>query len=228
LKLQAPPGSCLMQTQHSSTRSETRRRTIVLAAAIAGMLGPVLFVTVLLALTALQYEFMFGIGWSPLADPADAWPSGLALGPYGSLQDANFVVSGLLLALFATGLHLGLGDRRGAGAGPVLLFLAGMAMALMGFETDPIQGVGPRTLHGLVHDAAFVFFILAMLAALFSLWRRFRKDPRWHGHARYTLATGMLAVLLLLLPGVAYYLFIATLLAWMFLTALRLWLLSPL
>jgi hypothetical protein len=217
-----------MQTQHSSTRSETRRRTIVLAAAIAGMLGPVLFVTVLLALTALQYEFMFGIGWSPLADPADAWPSGLALGPYGSLQDANFVVSGLLLALFATGLHLGLGDRRGAGAGPVLLFLAGMAMALMGFESDPIQRVGPRTLHGLVHDAAFVFFILAMLAALFSLWRRFRKDPRWHGHARYTLATGMLAVLLLLLPGVAYYLFIATLLAWMFLTALRLWLLSPL
>jgi hypothetical protein len=103
-----------------------------------------------------------------------------------------------------------------------------MAMALMGFESDPIQRVGPRTLHGLVHDAAFVFFILAMLAALFSLWRRFRKDPRWHGHARYTLATGMLAVLLLLLPGVAYYLFIATLLAWMFLTALRLWLLSPL
>lgn len=76
---------------------------IIMAAALAGMLGPVLFVTVILALTALQYDFMLEIGWRPLADPADAWPSGLALGPYGPLQDANFVASGLLLALFATG-----------------------------------------------------------------------------------------------------------------------------
>ena len=96
-------------------------------------------------------------------------------------------------------------------------------MALMAFETDPIQRVGPRSLHGLVHDAAFVLFILAVLAALLSLWRGFRKDLRWRDHARYTLVTGMLAMLLLLLPGVAYYLFIVTLLTWIFLTAARLW-----
>lgn len=119
---------------------------IIMAAALAGMLGPVLFVTVILALTALQYDFMLEIGWRPLADPADAWPSGLALGPYGPLQDANFVASGLLLALFATGLHLGVGDRRGLGAGPGLLLLAGTAMALMGFESDPRRRVGPRSL----------------------------------------------------------------------------------
>ncbi|MBA3704084.1 MAG: DUF998 domain-containing protein [Rubrobacteraceae bacterium] len=196
---------------------------IIMAAALAGMLGPVLFVTVILALTALQYDFMLEIGWRPLAEPADAWPSGLALGPYGLLQNANFVASGLLLALFATGLHLGVGDRRGLRAGPALLLLAGMAMALMGFERDPIRRVGPRSLHGLVHDAAFVLFILAMLAALFSLWRGFGKHLCWRGHARYTLATGMLAVLFLFLPGVAYYLFIVTLLTWIFVTAMRLW-----
>jgi uncharacterized membrane protein YidH (DUF202 family) len=195
-----------------------------MAAALAGMFGPVLFVTVLLALTALQYDFMLGIGWRPLADPAGAWPSGLALGPYGTLQDAIFVGAGLLLALFATGLRFGVGGRRGLGTGPALLFMAGIAMALMAFETDPIHRVGPRSLHGLVHDAAFVLFILAMLAALFSLWRGFRKHLQWRSHAHYTLATGMFAVLLLLLPGVAYYLFIVTLLAWIFVTAMRLWL----
>jgi Protein of unknown function (DUF998) len=199
-----------MQLRMSSARSETRRRIIITAAALAGMLGPVMFVTVLLALSALQYDFMLEIGWCPLA-----------LGPYGLLQDANFVASGLLLMLFATGLHLGVGDTRGLG--PALLFVAGTAMALMGFESDPIQRVGPRSLHGLVHDAAFVLFISAMMAALFALWRGFRKDLRWRDHARYTLATGMLAVLLLLLPGVAYYLFIVTLLAWIFVTAMRLW-----
>ena len=93
-------------------------------------------------------------------------------------------------------------------------------------ETDPIRKIGPRNLHGLIHDVAVVIFVLAFPAALFSLWRRFETDPRWRGHARYTLATGILAVLLLLLPGVAYYAFIITLLAWIEATAIRLWRLS--
>ena len=201
---------------------ETRRRVIIKIAALAGMVGPILFGSVLLTLTALEYDFMLGIGWHPITDPADAWPSALALGPYGSLQVANFVVSGILLMLFAPGLHLGITKQRASRTGPGLLFAAGMAMALMGFETDPIQRVGPRTLHGLIHDVAFVLFIVALLGAVLSLWRRFKTDPRWRGHARYTLAIGVLAIMFLLLPGVAYYLFILTLLAWIEVTAIRL------
>ena len=125
-----------------------KRQTITMAGAFAGMVSPVLFGAVLALLTVLQHDFMMGIGWRPLVDPADAWPSGLALGPYGFLQIANFVASGLLLALFAIGLHLEVGDGRGSEVGPCLLFVAGATMALMGFETDPIRRVGPRTLHG--------------------------------------------------------------------------------
>ncbi len=51
--------------------------------AVAGMAGPALFAAMLLALTALQYDFLLGIGWRPLRDPAGTWPSVLALGPYG-------------------------------------------------------------------------------------------------------------------------------------------------
>ena len=154
-----------------------KRRTITMAGAFAGMVSPVLFGAVLALLTALQHDFMIGIGWRPLVDPADAWPSGLTLGPYGFLQIANFVASGLLLALFAIGLHLEVGDGRGSEVGPCLLFVAGVAMALMGFETDPIRRGGPRTLHGLIHDAAFVLFVLALLAALFMLGQRFKTAP---------------------------------------------------
>jgi hypothetical protein len=96
-------------------------------------------------------------------------------------------------------------------------------MALMGFKTDPIRRVGPRSLHGLIHDSAFVIFVLAFLTALSFLWLRLREDVRWQRHARYTLATGILAVPLLLLPGVAYYLFLIALLAWIEVTATRLW-----
>ena len=194
-----------------------------MSAALAGIIGPLLFGGVLLALSRLEYDFMLGIGWRPVANPSGAWPSGLALGPYGLAQVVNFVVSGLLLSFFAIGLHLGTRDGHGSPLGPAFLFVAGAAMALMGFETDPIRRIGPRSLHGLIHDAAFVIFVLAFLAALFSLWRRLEADPRWRGHARYTLATGILAVLLLLMPSVAYYLLIVTLLAWIEVTAIRLW-----
>jgi uncharacterized protein DUF998 len=196
----------------------------VRVAAVAGMVGPVLFAAILLALTVVHYDLMLGIGWRPLRDPVGAWPSGLALGPWGWVQVLNFTLSGLLLAVFAIGLHLG--TTGGSRSGPALLFVAGLAMALMGFETDPIQRTAPRTPHGLVHDLAFVAFVLALLPAFYFLWRRFRKDSLWRSHARYTLVTGLLATLLLLLPGVAYYLFIAVVLAWFELTAVRLWRLS--
>lgn len=188
------------------------------------MIGPVLFCVVLFSLTVLQYDFMLGIGWRPIRDPASAWPSGLALGPYGWAQNANFGLSGALLAAFALGLRRGTGERSRAGTS--LLFVAGAAMALMAFETDPIQRTGPRTLHGWVHDAAFVIFVLVLVLALFLLWRGMRDDPLWRGHARYTLATGLCATLLLFLPGVAYYLFLIVVLVWIELTAMRLWRLS--
>jgi Protein of unknown function (DUF998) len=201
------------------------KRRIIKLAGIAGMIGPVLFGGVLLALSILEYDFMLRIGWQPVTDPAGAWPSGLALGPYGAVQIVNFVVSGFLLCLFALGLYVGIATGRASIApGPVLLFLAGMAMALMGFRTDPIERVGPRSLHGLIHDSAFVVFVLAFLAALLFLWWGLRWDARWRGHANYTLTTGIVAVFLLLLPGVAYYLVLLTLLAWIEVTAVRLWL----
>src|SRR5215210_3106160 len=216
----------MLGTRELEAMAGTKQQTTVRVGAFAGTVGPVLFGVVLMVLTAIQHDFMIGIGWRPLEDPAGAWPSGLALGPYGWVQVLNFVVSGLLLMLLAVGLHRGATSGHGSRIGPTLLLVAGAAMALMGFETDPILREGPRTLHGLVHDLAFVLFVLALLSSLFFLWRRLRRDVPWRGHARYTLATGMIATLLISLPGVAYYLFIAVVLTWMEVTAIQLWRLS--
>jgi hypothetical protein len=199
------------------------KRTMIRMAAVAGMAGPVLFGTVLVALTVFRYDFMLGMGWRPLGDPAGAWPSGLALGPYGRVQTLTFVISGFLLATFAVGLHLGVADGRGSGVGPALHFVAGVAIVLMAFETDPLRRTTSRTLHGLIHDLAFVLFVLALLFALFFLWRRLRKDPLWRSHARYTLVTGIVATLLFLLPGAAYYVYFAVVLAWISITGYNLW-----
>ena len=182
-------------------------------------MGPPLFAAVLAGLTALQYDFMLGIGWRPIQDPAGAWPSGLALGPHGWAMDAGFAVSGILLVVFALGLHREM--PRGSKAGPALLSLSGAAMALLAFETDPIRRTGPRSWHGLVHDVAFVVFALALLLSLLALWHRMRGDPGWRRHARLTLATAVICAACLVLPGVAYYLFLAAALAWIWATALK-------
>lgn len=190
-------------------------------AGIAGILGTTLFAAALVFLTIVEYEFMLSIGWKPLSDPGGAWPSGLALGPYGWMINAGFIISGSLLMVFSIGLHRGI--KEGSRIGPAFLFVSGAAMASMAFSTDPILREGPRSLHGWIHDISFIVFALSMLVSLFFLWRRFEKEPLWRAHARYTLATGLVAVICLFLPGLAYYFFIVVLLAWIFVTAMKLW-----
>jgi hypothetical protein len=51
-------------------------------------------------------------------------------------------------------------------------------MALMGFKAGPIRRVGARSLHGLIHDSAFVIFVLTFLTALSFLWLSLREDAR--------------------------------------------------
>ena len=190
-------------------------------AALAGIAGPAIFATTLVTTTILQYDFMLGIGWKPLSDPSGAWPSGLSLGPHGWIQDLNFAISGTLLATFAIGLHRGMG--YGSKTGPALLFVAATAMALLAFRTDPIVRTGPRSLHGTIHDAAFVVFVVSLLLALVFVWHRMQRNPAWRNHARYALATAVLTPALLALPGIAYYLFLVVVLGWFEVTAVKLW-----
>ncbi len=194
---------------------------LIRGAAVAGMVGPALLVLVVVTLTVAQYDFMIGIGWRPLVDPAGAWPSGLALGTYGWVLSLGFAISGLSLILFALGLHRGMAG--GSRVGPALLLLSGVAMALLAFETDPMTRTGPRTLHGWVHDLAFVLFVVSLVPSFFFLWRRMEKDLLWKGYGRYTLITGLLAIPLFLLPGPTYYLSLALILAWLEVLAIRLW-----
>ncbi len=97
----------------SSGREHVDQVLTVRRAALGGIIGPIMFGFIVVVLTILQYDFMVGLGWRPFADSDVPWPSGLALGPYGWLQVANFVLFGLLLIVFAIGLHRGVAAGRG-------------------------------------------------------------------------------------------------------------------
>lgn len=189
--------------------------------ALAGIVAPVMFGAVIVVLTLAQYDHMLRLGWHPLRSSGVPWPSGLALGPFGWLHVANSVVFGTLLVIFALGLHRGVAG--GSKVGPALLAVTGAAFVLSGFKTDPDISGGPQSWHGMIHGIAYLLIVFSLLPSLFFLWWRMRKDPPWRGHGLYTLITGITLVILFLTPwSVSFYFFLALMLAWVGVMALRL------
>jgi Protein of unknown function (DUF998) len=197
--------------------------------ALAGMIGPAVFAFIVVVLTLAQYGFIVRLGWDPVGSSDVPWPSGLALGPLGWLQVLNFVFFGLTLIAFALGLHRGvLSLGRGSGIGAALLVVASVALVLSGFKTDPHLSEGPQTWHGLIHGLAFIFLLLSLLLSLFFWWWRLRRGPHWRGYELYTLMTAILYVALLFVSPWqwGFYLFLAVILAWIEVMALRLYTLA--
>jgi hypothetical protein len=185
-------------------------------AAFAGMIGPALFAIIVL-LSVAQYGFMVDLGWDPIGTSDVPWPNGLALGPLGWLQVVNVILFGLALIVFAAGLHRGVAARvRGSVIDPVLLVVAGVALVLAAFKTDPLLSGGSQSRHGLVHGLGFLLLVLSLLLSFLLLWWRLRRDPLWRGYDLYTIITAVLYVVLIFLSAsqLAFYVFLAVVLAW--------------
>ncbi len=182
-------------------------------AALSGIIAPALFLLATASLMRLQYDFLDGLG--------DFAPSLAALGPHGWWQVANFILSGVLLTAFATGIHRGVARRRWSLLGPALMGLAGVGMVLLGFKTDPPGG--RQSWHGLIHALAYFLFVGSLLLSYIFLWLRVRQDPRWRGYRRYCLLALLLLIPAPLLPGpvAANYVFFGILL--LPLEALAIW-----
>ena len=183
-------------------------------AALAGIIGPLLFGGVLAALTAIEYDFMRSLGWEPLGLASSDWPSGLALGRYGCVMTAAFLVNGLLVALLAVGLRQALPSTTASRAAVILLLLAGLAMMGLASNTDPTIRATPATLHGRIHDLSFVGIGLTLFPAMLAFGWVFRQSPGWRRLSTYTWVTAALAVPTFAFKGAAFYVFLAAVLVW--------------
>ncbi|MGZ6315763.1 MAG: DUF998 domain-containing protein [Anaerolineales bacterium] len=194
-------------------------------AAAAGLAGPVLFAVVLLTLTAAQYGFMRSLGWDPVLRPTFDWPSGLSLGPLGWVMTVTFILSGMLLSLFANGLRKALPNRNGQ-IGSMLMMGAGIAMMGLAFTTDPTASpnpIMPVTWHGRLHDVSFLTLGLLLIPAMILFAKSFRELDGWKKLSRFTWITCALAIPTFALKGIIFYAFLAAMLAWNAAAALNLW-----
>ena len=178
------------------------------------LLGPILFALVLVTLTIIQYDFLRGLGWHPINDPTFDWPSGLALGPYGIVMTATFIISGLLIALLALRLKADLKPAATSQAGYVLLVLSGLALASLAFTTDPTIRSTPATWHGRLHDLSFVLLGLTLFPSMIVLGFAFQQNKSWKRFSLYTWLTVACAIPAFVLKGAAFYVFLLAILFW--------------
>lgn len=191
-------------------------------AARVGIIGPILFATVVTLLTIFKFDFLLSLGWHPINAPTFDWPSGLALGDFGWIMTATFLLSGLMMAIFASGLRLSLSTQLKTNLprksltffAALALTLAGLAIAGLAFTTDPTIRSTPVTWHGRLHDLSFVVLGLTLMPAMILLGFAFQQDERWKNLSLYTWVTVALAFPTFWLKGAAFYIFMLAILVW--------------
>jgi len=179
-----------MSIYRVETAQFARMRSLAVALAAAGIVAPILFTALVVAQT------LFRPGHSFVSLPSSA----LAAGPYGWVQDANFIVTGLLMSAYGLGLHLGVRQGRGGLIGPALLVLSGLGLAGAGlFPARDATGVFSQDQVG--HFVAAAVAFLGGGTGLVVMSRRLASDPKWQYLAGYALASGIAMLLSFLAFG---------------------------
>ena len=166
--------------QMSSTAA--REPDALIWAARLAVAGPVLCLTLVAVLHVLEPEI----------NDSDA-VSEYALGDYGWLMNIAFFSGGAGIGALAFALHRSLAHSKTAIAGIVLLSIAAIAWVLLGAGNIDPEGADATT-HGLIHGIGFFVGLPTRLAAPLVLAAAFRRDERWAGHRRLTLALGIAAL----------------------------------
>ena len=157
--------------------------------ALAGIIGPVVFATLVVVQGFLLPDY------SHVRLPISA----LAAWPTGWIQVLNFCVFGALTIVFAHALHGAVRRTRYGFSGFALLVLTGVGLILSGiFSWHMVDGVPRETLPHVV--AAIIVFVGTGLG-LMSFSGRLAADPRWRDLATYTMASGIAVVVLFMMTA---------------------------
>lgn len=146
------------------------------------MIGAFLFVSVFTV-----YGWLY-----PGYSPTRMFVSELSLGPYGWVQILNFVLTGALILAFGVGLSAHFSTGAASRTGPALIQGIGVSLIASGpFTTDPSAMFGQSSIQGVVHGVfGAIVFTFAPISC-FVFYRRFRHDPFWRPLSGWTLATGV-------------------------------------
>lgn len=161
------------------------------------LFGMVALAGVIIPFLMLMTEMIL-IYFNPDYNPIVESISALGLKPLGWVQSISFLMVGLLTELFALGLYFSVKRRVGFRTAIALLVFFGFGLLLIGaFRTHPSAGsyTVENIIHYLTARAIFALFPIACFLMAISL----RADPGWKALFGYTMVTGVIAAILVIL-----------------------------
>lgn len=206
-----------------SQRGVERKDRAVRLAALGGVIGPILFV-VLVILGGFLYD-----GYSHVSQKISEL--GEVGAEYALLQNLNFTMLGVSIIGFSWALarFLGLPFR-----GPMLVGYFGLVAVVHGLLLPCDIGCKGETTAGLLHIITGLSGFVAAVAGMLVLARWWRDDPRWRSHVGFTRGAALVAIGGLAwfvvtqaldvqsLAGIAQRVFASALLLWIAVTSARL------
>src|SRR5262249_28231177 len=119
----------------------------------------------------------------------NAWQqtiSALSFGPQGWIQRADFILCGVSVLWLAFVFRQMLKGGVCATAYPIIRGIEGAGLVAIGFFTqDPL------------HTVCLVVIVNAMSFGLFVIARRFWRNPSWRGWVAFSVACGLLPMVLM-------------------------------
>jgi hypothetical membrane protein len=158
--------------------------------AICGILAPIIFWFMVII------ESLLRPGYSQLFN----FVSDLGVGPLAIIQNINFVVFGILSLIFSLGFIKCLPNpkSRSIKAGSWFMILFSIGVLLAGIFPENFMSQNP---HNLVSSTAFI----AIIAAQLLIWKGLTNDSDkiWGKYRTYTLISGILSLILVILLKVS-------------------------
>jgi len=192
-------------------------------AAIGGVIGPILFV-VLIVVGGVLYE-----GYSHVSQKISELGGEGA--EYALLQNLNFIMLGVLVIGFSWALARWFGPSY---LGPALIGFFGLSSSIANGLLPCDVGCSGETTVGLLHNITGLAGFLAAVVGMFVLARRWKSDSRWQSHVGFTRRAAFVAIGGLVwfvatqaldaqtTSGIAQRVFAGALLLWIATTAARL------
>ena len=160
-----------------------------------------------------------------------------------AVQNANFIVTGLLVLAFSIGLHRATSPGKSVTAGSLLVAVIGLSSVGAGVLPSDPSCPAPTcdSVSDNGHTVASFTALFSIPSAVLLVSRGLWRDPRWRRYRAYSTLTGVVASALLVLlfasaqdetsflgrwDGAIQRLYIATWLQWMLVMAIRLFTLS--
>lgn len=201
------------------THTHTKQRFY----AFCGIIAPILFWFMVMV------ESILRPGYSQFYN----FVSDLGVGPLAIIQNANFIVFGLLSFGLALGLLGGLPTSQGRSlkAGVCFVIIFSLGVLLAGVFPENYLSQGP---HNIVSSTAFI----SIIAAQMLIWHGLKSEDSviWGRYKSYSLISGVLSIILVILlkvaitfgiyPGLAQRAFLIVPWIWIGITGLKLYALS--